>query len=152
MGSESQNDMNGTVESGRTKAGERWPDADAAFAEGLRIRSAMWGADGTAAQIEGSTEFTWPLQDAVTRWCFGETWSRDELDPASRSMVTLGVLMAIGQYEQIKVHTRGAIANGVTPEQIREVLLHTMVYVGVPRAVDAVNAARDTLLDMGYEA
>jgi 4-carboxymuconolactone decarboxylase len=50
-----------------------------------------------------------------------------------------------------KIHTRGAIANGVTPDQIREVLLHTMVYVGVPRAVDAFNAARETLLDMGYE-
>ena len=87
----------------------------------------------------------------MTRWCFGETWSRDELDPATRSMLTLGVLMAIGQYEQVKIHTRGAIANGVTPEQIRDVILHTMVYVGVPRAVDAFDAARDTLLDMGYE-
>ena len=55
----------------------------------------------------------WPLQDAVTRWCFGETWSRDELDPRTRSMLTLGVLMAIGQFDQVKVHTRGAIANGV---------------------------------------
>jgi 4-carboxymuconolactone decarboxylase len=51
----------------------------------------------------------------------------------------------------VRIHTRGAIANGVTPDQIREVLLHTMVYVGVPRAVDAFNAARETLLDMGYE-
>lgn len=121
------------------------------FAEGLRIRSEMWGSEGARAQIDGATEFTWPLQDAVTRWCFGETWSRGELDLATRSMLTLGVLMAIGQYEQVKVHTRGAIANGVTPEQIREVLLHTMVYVGVPRAVDAFAAARETLLDMGYE-
>lgn len=129
----------------------RWPSTEEAFAEGVRIRSAMWGAEGTSAQIDGATEFTWPLQDAVTRWCFGETWSRDEIDPATRSMITLATLMAIGQYEQVKAHTRGAIANGVTPEQIREVLMHTMVYVGVPRAVDAVAAARETLLDLGYE-
>jgi 4-carboxymuconolactone decarboxylase len=140
-----------TIRHARAKAAERWPTAEDAFAEGLRIRGEMWGADATNAQIEGATEFTWPLQDAVTRWCFGETWSRDELDPATRSMVTLAALMAIGQFEQVKVHTRGAIANGVTPEQIRDVLLHTMVYVGVPRAVDAFAAARSTLLEMGYE-
>lgn len=135
----------------REKAAGRWPSPEEAFAEGLRIRGAMWGDAGTAAQIEGATGFNWPLQDAVTRWCFGETWSRDELDPATRSILTLGVLMAIGQFEQVKIHTRGAIANGVTPEQIRDVLLHTMVYVGVPRAVDAFNAARSTLLEMGYD-
>jgi 4-carboxymuconolactone decarboxylase len=140
-----------TIETGRAKAGERWPTAEEAFAEGLRIRRGMWGADGTNAQIDGTTDFSWPLQDTVTRWCFGETWSRAELDPATRSMLTLGVLMAIGQFEQVKAHTRGAIANGVTPEQIRDVLLHTMVYVGVPRAVDAFRAARDTLVEMGYE-
>lgn len=140
-----------TMGAARTKAGDRWPSAEEAFAEGLRIRGEMWGADSTNAQIEGATDFIWPLQDAVTRWCFGETWSRDELDPATRSLVTLGVLMAIGQFEQVKVHTRGAVANGVTPDQIRDVLLHTMVYVGVPRAVDAFAAARSTLLEMGYE-
>ncbi|HSJ90747.1 MAG TPA: carboxymuconolactone decarboxylase family protein [Ilumatobacter sp.] len=140
-----------TIEAARSKAADRWPAAEEAFAEGLRIRSEMWGADATNAQIEGATGFTWPLQDAVTRWCFGETWSRDELDPATRSMVTLAALMAIGQFEQVKIHTRGAIANGVTPEQIRDVLLHTMIYVGVPRAVDAFAAARSTLLEMGYE-
>ena len=139
------------VETGRAKAGDRWPSAEEAFVEGLRIRHDMFGVEATDAQIDAATDFAWPLQDTVTRWCFGETWSRDELDPATRSMLTLGVLMAIGQYDQVKIHTRGAIANGVTPEQIRDVLLHTMVYVGVPRAVDAFRAARETLLDMGYE-
>jgi len=140
-----------TIETGRSKAGERWPSAEDAFAEGLRIRREMWGSGGADDQIEAATGFTWPLQDTVTRWCFGETWSRDELDPRTRSLITLGVLMAIGQYRQIELHTRGAIANGATPDEIRDVLLHTMVYVGVPRAVDAFGAARSALLDMGYE-
>lgn len=148
MDDEMSDDM---IETARAKAGGRWPSAEEAFAEGRRIRTEMWGAEGTDAQIDGATEFTWPLQDAVTRWCFGETWSRDELDPAARSMITLAVLMSIGQYEQVKIHTRGAIANGVTPEQIRDVLLHTMIYVGVPRAVDAFAAARSTLIEMGYQ-
>jgi 4-carboxymuconolactone decarboxylase len=139
------------VDTARERAAERWPTAEEAFEQGLRIRREMWGADGTDAQIESATDFNWPLQDTVTRWCFGETWSRDELDPATRSMLTLGVLMAIGQFEQVKIHTRGAIANGVTPDQIRDVIMHTMVYVGVPRAVDALAAARSTLLAMGYE-
>ena len=139
------------IETARAKAGDRWPSAEEAFEEGLRIRHRMWGAEGTDVQIDAATDFSWPLQDTVTRWCFGETWSRDELDPATRSLVTLAVLMSIGQFEQVKIHTRGAIANGVTPEQIRDVLLHTMVYVGVPRAVDAFNAARTTLREMGYD-
>lgn len=137
------------IDAAAAKAGDRWPSAEAAFAAGLRIRTEMWGAAATHPQIEGATDFTWPLQDAVTRWCFGETWTRDDIDRPTRSLVTLAVLMAIGQYDQVRVHTRGAIANGVSPEQIREVLMHTMVYVGVPRAVDAVRAAHETLLDMG---
>lgn len=140
-----------TLARARSKAAGGWPSPADAFAAGLRIRRDMWGAEGTDAQIDAATEFTWPLQDAVTRWCFGETWARPELDPATRSMVTLAALMAIGQFEQVKVHTRGAIANGVTPEQICGVLLHTMIYVGVPRAVDAFAAARSTLVEMGYE-
>ena len=87
----------------------------------------------------------------MTRWCFGETWTRDGLDPAMRSMLTLGLLVAYGRPNEIRIHVQGAIANGVTTDQIREVMLHSMIYCGVPRAVDGFNVARATLLEMGYD-
>lgn len=135
----------------RAKAGERWPNAEDAFAAGLAMRHQMWGSEATDAQIEGASEFTWALQDYVTRYCFGETWTRPELDPATRSILTLGLLVAYGRPNEIKVHVQGAIANGVTPEQIREVMLHAMIYCGVPRAVEGFHVARATLQDMGYD-
>ena len=140
-----------SVETARVKAGERWPLPEEAFEAGLKVRREMWGADGTDAQIEGATDFTWPLQDYVTRWCFGETWTRDGLDPAMRSMLTLGLLVAYGRPNEIRIHVQGAIANGVTTDQIREVLLHSMIYCGVPRAVEGFQVARTTLLEMGYD-
>ena len=140
-----------TVDTARNKAGDRWPAADEAFAAGLEMRYQMWGEEGTSAQIEGATDFNWPLQDYVTRWCFGETWTRDGLDPAMRSMLTLGLLVAYGRPNEIRIHVQGAIANGVTTDQIREVLLHSMIYCGVPRAVEGFQVARTTLLEMGYD-
>ncbi len=140
-----------TIDGARAKAGGRWPAAEEAFEAGLRMRRQMWGEEVTDAQIDGATEFTWPLQDAVTRWCFGETWTRDGLDPAMRSMLTLGLLVAYGRPNEIGVHVRGAIANGVTTDQIREVMLHSMIYCGVPRAVEGFQVARATLLEMGYD-
>ena len=139
------------MEHARTTAGDRWPSAEDAFAEGLRIRREMFGDDTTDGQVGGASGFAWPLQDTVTRWCFGEVWSREELDRPTRSMLTIGLLVALGQPAQVRVHVRGAIENGVTVDQIREVLLHSMVYAGVPRAVDGFQAARETLVELGYE-
>ncbi len=138
------------VEVGRAKAGERWPDAEQAFRDGLEVRYRMWGQDGTDAQIDAATDFTWPLQDYVTRYCFGETWTRGALDPAMRSMLTLGLLVAYGRPNEIRVHVQGAIANGVSTDQIREVMLHAMIYCGVPRAVEGFHVAQATLREMGY--
>ncbi len=139
------------VDTARGHAGDRWPTAEEAFEAGLRVRREMWGADGTDAQIDGATGFTWPLQDAVTRWCFGETWTREGLDPVTRSLLTLGLLVAYGRPNEIRIHVQGAIANGATTVQIREVMLHSMIYCGVPRAVEGFQVARETLQEMGYD-
>ena len=118
---------------------------------GLQIRRDMFGADTTDRQVAQANAFTRPMQDVVSRYCFGETWSREGLARRERSMVTLGVLCAMGRSQELKVHVAGALANGVTPLEIREVLLHAMVYCGVPLGVDAVRNAADVLAQHGVD-
>jgi 4-carboxymuconolactone decarboxylase len=116
-----------------------------AFETGLQIRRDMFGAAGADERLAQATDFTRPLEDVVTRYCFGETWSRPQLDRKTRSLITLAALTALSKPNQIKVHVRGALANGATVEEIREVLLHTMVYAGVPAGVEAFTAASEVL-------
>lgn len=125
--------------------------SDPQYQAGLELRRAMFGPGGADQQIEAATEFTAPMQEMVTRLCFGEVWHRAPLDRRTRSMLTIAMLVALGKPNQIKVHVRGAIANGVSKEEIREILLHGMVYCGVPASVDAFLAAGETLRDMGLE-
>jgi len=130
---------------GKSKDG---PDA---FATGLAIRREMFGVEGAERQIEAATDFTRPLQDMVTRYCFGETWGNTTLDRKTRSMLTLALLTALGKQNQLRVHVKGAIQNGVSKEEIREVLMHSMIYAGVPAAVDSFATTTDVLKQMGLE-
>lgn len=124
---------------------------DKVFEAGLAVRRKMWGPGGADQQIEAATDFTRDLQDLVTRYCFGEVWERSLIDHKTRSMLTLAILTVLGRQNQVRVHVRGAIANGVSKEEIREVLLHTMIYAGVPSAVDSFLSATEVLKDMGLE-
>jgi 4-carboxymuconolactone decarboxylase len=121
------------------------------FAAGLQVRRDMFGASGADQQIEEATDFTRPLQDMVTRHCFGEIWNRPPLDRKIRSMLTLALLTALGKQNQLKVHVRGAIRNGVSKDEIREVLLHSMIYAGLPAAVDSFKTTSDVLQELGLE-
>jgi 4-carboxymuconolactone decarboxylase len=87
----------------------------------------------------------------VTRYCFGETWGRPTLDRKMRSMLTLALLTALGKQNQLRVHVKGAIQNGVSKEEIREVLMHSMIYAGVPAAVDSFATTTEVLKQMGLE-
>ena len=125
--------------------------ADETFEKGLDLRRQMFGPEGAEKQTEAATEFTWPLQDMVTRHCFGEVWQREGLDHKTRSMLTISMLIALGQQNQIKTHVRGAIANGVSKEEIREILVHSIIYCGLPLAVNAFASANEVLKDLGLE-
>jgi 4-carboxymuconolactone decarboxylase len=118
---------------------------------GLQIRREMFGSEATDRQIAQSNAFTRPMQDVVSRYCFGETWSREGLARRERSMVTLAVLCALGRSQELKVHVAGALSNGVTPLEIREVLLHSMVYCGVPLGVNAFRNAAESLAELGID-
>ena len=126
-------------------------DSKDIFAAGLEVRRAMFGVEGAERQIEAATDFTRPLQDMVTRYCFGEVWNRPALDHKTRSMLTLALLTALGKQNQLRVHVKGAIQNGVSKEEIREVLMHSMIYAGVPAAVDSFATTAEVLKQMGLE-
>lgn len=124
---------------------------DSAYRTGVEIRHAMFGQDVTDRQIENANQFTRPMQDVVSKYCFGETWSRDGLSRRDRSLVTLAALCAMGRSHELKIHVKGALANGVTPLEIRELLLHTMVYAGVPLGVNGILSAAESLSEEGVD-
>jgi 4-carboxymuconolactone decarboxylase len=131
----------------RVKREAKNPD----FKRGIAVRRAMWGADGADKQINAAGDFIWPLQEVVTTYCFGQTWTRPKLSRKVRSMITLAMLVAMARPNELKVHVEGAIANGVSKEEIQEILLHAMVYSGIPRGVEGFRAAEEKLKQMGLE-
>jgi 4-carboxymuconolactone decarboxylase len=124
---------------------------DDAFKRGLALRRHMFGPAGAERQVDAATDFTRPMQEWVTRQCFGEAWHRPALDQRTRSMITLSMLIALGREQEVKVHVRGAIANGVSKDEIRELMLHSIIYCGIPLAVGAFRAAAEVLQEMGLE-
>lgn len=107
---------------------------------GLDLRHAMFGREATEAHIAGASPFMQPVQDIVTEICFGGIWTRPGLDLRTRSLVTLAMLAATGRTAEIRIHTRGALANGARPEELRELALHVFPYCGIPAMVNAMIA------------
>jgi 4-carboxymuconolactone decarboxylase len=109
---------------------------------GMQVRRAVLGDDHVDRAIRNTTEFTEAFQDFITRYAWGSVWTRDGLDRRSRSIITLSVLTALGRENEIEMHVRGALRNGLTPAEIGEVLLHTAIYAGVPAANAAFAIAK----------
>jgi 4-carboxymuconolactone decarboxylase len=122
---------------------------DELYATGIAIREQMWGPAGAQAKVDAASDFQHDFEELVTRWCFGATWGREGLSHGERSMLTLGMLIALGRSHEIGVHVRGAVANGLSREQIREVLLHSAAYCGIPAAVEAFRTAEPVLDELG---
>ncbi|MEY3660867.1 MAG: carboxymuconolactone decarboxylase family protein [Pseudohongiellaceae bacterium] len=121
------------------------------YQAGMELRRSMWGEAGAEPRVNQATPFNRPLEDMVTTWCFGDIWQRPGLDRRTRSMITLAALTALCRPNQLKGHVEGAIANGVTVEEIREILLHTSVYSGIPTGVEAFAAAKEVLRKLGLD-
>ena len=115
--------------------------------DGMRIRREVLGDEHVDRAVAATTPFTEPFQDFITRYAWGGVWARDGLDRRTRSAITLAVLTALGREHEIPMHVRGALRNGLTREEIAEVLLHTSVYAGVPAANRAFAIAKDALED-----
>jgi 4-carboxymuconolactone decarboxylase len=119
------------------------------FDKGLKIRREVLGAEYVDAAIKNADDFTRPLQELVTKYCWGEIWARPTLDRRTRSIINLAMITALNRTHEVKLHVRGAINNGVTVDEIKEVLLHASVYCGVPAGLEAFKAAHEVLVAEG---
>ncbi|MFC3283960.1 4-carboxymuconolactone decarboxylase [Litchfieldella rifensis] len=119
------------------------------FERGLDKRRRVLGAEYVDQSIRNADDFTRPLQQLVTEYCWGEVWQRDGLSDRERSMINLAMITALNRPHELRLHIRGAINNGLSVEEIREILLQTAVYCGVPAAIDAFRNAREVLTEMG---
>jgi 4-carboxymuconolactone decarboxylase len=108
--------------------------SDESYEAGMAVRREVLGDEHVDRAVANTTKFTEAFQDFITRNAWGAVWTRDGLDRRTRSCITLAVLTALGRENEIGMHVRGALRNGLTPDEIGEVLLHTAVYAGVPAA------------------
>ena len=119
------------------------------YDKGLAIRREVLGAEYVDNAIKNADEFNRPLQELVTEYCWGAVWGRPGLPKKTRSLLNLAMLTALNRPHELKLHVRGALKNGVSREEITEVLLQAAIYCGVPAAVDAFRTAREALKEAG---
>ncbi len=120
---------------------------DASFDAGIQLRQAMWG-DGSLEQVHSTTELTDKLQDIVTRFCFGDMWQREGLTLRERSLVTVAMLIALNRPHELRIHMEGALANGASEVELREVALHAVLYAGIPAGVGGVRTLGEVLTEL----
>ncbi|MBM3393770.1 MAG: 4-carboxymuconolactone decarboxylase [Betaproteobacteria bacterium] len=123
---------------------------DELFERGLEIRRAVLGGDYVDKSLAAADEFNMPLQRLVTEYCWGAIWGREELPKKTRSMLNIAMLCALNRPHELKLHLGGALRNGLTKTEIREILLQVGIYCGVPAAVDAFRVAKEAFAD--YDA
>ena len=122
------------------------------FQKGLKIRKEVLGAEHVQKSLDAATDFSAPMQKLVTEWCWGELWSRPGLDRRTRSIINLSMLSALNRPHEVRLHVRGALNNGLTQEEIIEVLLQVAVYCGVPAALDSMKVAGEVLAEEAAKA
>lgn len=124
-------------------------NGDDRFDHGLKTRREVLGADYVDAAIAGADDFTRPMQEMVTRNCWNDVWNRPGLDRRTRSLLNLAMLAAMNRPHELTLHLRGALNNGVTRDEIREVFLQVAAYAGMPAAIDAFRTAKEVLKERG---
>ncbi|MEJ1229731.1 MAG: carboxymuconolactone decarboxylase family protein [Galbitalea sp.] len=121
------------------------------LAAGLAARKEVLGADHVERSMAQASEFSRPIQDLVTEYCWGVIWTDDTLTRKTRSLINLAMLTALNRGHELGVHVRGAVNNGVTPAEIQAVLMQTAVYVGVPAALESFRVAERVLKELGHD-
>jgi 4-carboxymuconolactone decarboxylase len=115
------------------------------YDRGLAMRREVLGAAHVDRSLEQASDFSRPIQELVTEYCWGAVWGRDGLPPKTRSLLNLAMLTALNRPHELAVHVRGALTNGVTAAEIQEVLLQTAIYVGVPAALESFRIAEKVI-------
>lgn len=118
------------------------------YQRGLQIRSDVLGEQYVNKALADADDFTGPLQDLVTEYCWGAIWGRDELPRKTRSMLNLAMISVLNRPNELRTHVKAALTNGVTREEIREVFLQVAIYAGVPAAVDSFRVAREAFAEL----
>jgi len=118
------------------------------FEQGLATRRAVLGDAYVEKSLASADDFSMPMQEMVTQYCWGDVWNRPGLERAQRSLINLAMISALNRPHELKVHVRGAINNGVTKEQIQEVFLQVAIYCGAPAALESFRLAREVFADM----
>lgn len=121
----------------------------AQFEKGLKLRREVLGATHVDASLAKADDFMMAIQEVTTEWCWGYVWSRDGLDLKTRSMLNLAMLTALSKPNELKLHVKGALANGVSVAEIKEILVHATIYCGVPAGLEAFKAAHEVLIAEG---
>jgi 4-carboxymuconolactone decarboxylase len=122
---------------------------DGLFDRGLAVRREVLGPEYVDNSLKSANDFMMAFQQITTEWCWGYAWTRDGLDRKTRSLINLAMLTALNRSPEVKLHVRGALNNGVTVDEIKEVLLHATVYCGIPAGLDAFKAANEVLKETG---
>lgn len=118
------------------------------FQKGLEIRREVLGKEHVDRSLSAVDDFTGPMQKLVTEWCWGEIWGRPGLPRKTRSIINLAMLAALNRPHEVKLHVRGALNNGLTREEIREILLQVAIYCGVPAALDSMKVCVETFREV----
>ena len=118
------------------------------FDKGLEIRKAVLGAEFVENSIKTADDFNMPMQELTTEYCWGAVWGREGLPHKTRSMLNIAMLSALNRPHELKMHLKGALKNGVTKDEIREILLQVAIYCGIPAGVDSFRIARETFAEM----
>jgi 4-carboxymuconolactone decarboxylase len=118
------------------------------FEKGLAIRKAVLGKEYVEKSLAGADDFTRPMQELVTKYCWGEVWGNGNLSRRDRSLLNLAMLSILNRPHELKLHVKGALTNGVTRDEIREVILQVAIYAGVPAGIDAQRIAKEALAEV----
>lgn len=126
------------------------PTSDA-FRRGLRTRRDVLGDAYVDKSLDSATDYSFPMQELITEYCWNAIWNRPGLDRRSRSLLNLGMIAALGRKKELKLHIRGALNNGLTREELREVFMQVAVYCGVPAGLDSFHVAQEVLAEVDGE-
>jgi len=118
------------------------------FERGLAIRKAVLGNEYVEKSLAAADDFSRPMQELATEYCWGKVWSRPGLERRDRSLINLAMISALNRPHELKLHVKGALANGVTREEICEVFLQVAIYCGVPAGIDSVRIAREAFAEI----
>jgi 4-carboxymuconolactone decarboxylase len=118
------------------------------FEEGMRVRREVLGAEHVDKSLAAVSDFSRPIQEFVTEYCWGTVWNSDGLERKTRSLINIAMLTALNRNHELGIHVRGALTNGATVTEIQEVLMQTAIYVGVPAALESFRTAERAIAEV----